>query len=358
MPADPRAPRRRHQNPRLLRRARASRRRRLALRHGVDPVVTEARGQAPNNFLDQGELQGMAPPRRLLRRLFKRCDPAKFRGTMSALDVLRLQMDDMLRGSTSVAYKLASPANRRATAPGYDALAFESLVRNETYLPLLNATAYEVLRVSHKKCFAVFDVLLYAEDIAVPTHGFRFALSRQTEEERHPSVHPFEMSKDSQFWRTDAVTPILSRHLNAIQEKIALQKKMQAPKNVLGTELKPCSTGRMARTGYAREGACAHVEGDAGKHHVCLKMDSDFCARTGQSDWCADRMPCHDDPTQACPIENWCVCQWAFSDYVHGKTCDGVEIECDATNMHALEAYSRDPKHTEAYECIKSKCSP
>ena len=36
--------------------------------------------------------------------------------TMSAEDVVRLQLDDLLQGSTSVAYKMASPSNRKHTA--------------------------------------------------------------------------------------------------------------------------------------------------------------------------------------------------------------------------------------------------
>lgn len=45
-----------------------------------------------------------------------------------------------------------------------------------------------------------------------------------------------------------------------------------------------------------------------------------------------------------------------FSDYVQQQSCEGAKIKCDATNMIALDAYSRsnDPKHRDAYDCIIS----
>ena len=300
----------------------------------------------------------MRSARRFLRKVKSKCDSKKFKGTMSALDVLTLQMDDMLGGSTTVAYKLASPANRRQTAPGYDEKKFEQLVNSPTYRPLLHATSYQALRKKKRKCHAVFDVLLYDEKSDTPTHGYRFRLSRQTEEEQHHSIRPYELKKDSQFWRTDSVLPIKEMYLSTIKEKIDMKEKMSMDQNVYGDQLNACSVGSMAMTGYSREGKCASVNGDAGKHHVCFKMDGEFCAQTNQGNWCAERMPCANDESKQCDIQNWCVCQWAFSDYVNKKTCDAVDIKCDATNMKALQAYmdSSEPIDKKAYECIKTKC--
>ena len=87
-------------------------------------------------------------------------------------------------------------------------------------------------------------------------------------------------------------------------------------KNVLGSNLQPCSTSGMALTGFTRNGKCVDRNDDAGSHHVCIDMTStsggNFCTVTGQPNWCGESMLCNDGVGQ-CKIENWCVCEWAFS---------------------------------------------
>jgi len=71
-------------------------------------------------------------------------------------------------------------------------------------------------------------------------------------------------------------------------------------------------------------------------------------------------MPCHEDPNDStCAIENWCVCQWAFASYIEkAGGCDAIqEIQCDAINMKALEAYkSNTNKYGKALECLYKRC--
>merc|ERR1719382_1997769 len=87
--------------------------------------------------------------------------------------------------------------------------------------------------------------------------------------------------------------------------------------NIFGEKLKHCSQVGTAMTGFTRDGRCADVgSADAGAHHVCIQMKSDFCTVTGQPNWCTTRdFPCMGKPGQ-CKIGNWCVCQWAFSRYL------------------------------------------
>lgn len=60
-------------------------------------------------------------------------------------------------------------------------------------------------------------------------------------------------------------------------------------------------------------------------------------------------------------MEHWCVCQWAFSSYLQAAGgCDAVQtIDCDATNIKAVEAY-RDQrgvqKYDDAYDCLVQRC--
>eukprot|EP00441_Pelagodinium_beii_P033482 CAMPEP_0197628166 /NCGR_PEP_ID=MMETSP1338-20131121/6571_1 /TAXON_ID=43686 ORGANISM="Pelagodinium beii, Strain RCC1491" /NCGR_SAMPLE_ID=MMETSP1338 /ASSEMBLY_ACC=CAM_ASM_000754 /LENGTH=200 /DNA_ID=CAMNT_0043199095 /DNA_START=41 /DNA_END=643 /DNA_ORIENTATION=+ len=131
--------------------------------------------------------------------------------------------------------------------------------------------------------------------------------------------------------------------------------------SIMGKELGYCSQPGTAMTGFTRDGKCGDVgPADAGAHHVCIQMKSDFCTVTGQPNWCTTRtFPCMGKAGQ-CSIGNWCVCQWAFARYLErAGGCDSiVDLVCDATNMAAFEAYSRSnrPEHVAALECIKKKC--
>lgn len=158
-----------------------------------------------------------------------------------------------------------------------------------------------------------------------------------------------------------------------------------ASKNVHGRPLQPCSQAGMAKTGYTRSGQCIDQEGDTGSHHICINIQStsssgqDFCQVTKQGDWCSDDMPCQDDDggdnnsssqqldnfnkedddNDNCPVENWCVCQWAFAGYIKDAGgCDAIqEIICEAVNIKALEAYQADEeKYGEALDCLKERC--
>ena len=130
--------------------------------------------------------------------------------------------------------------------------------------------------------------------------------------------------------------------------------------NVRGTALKPCSKKGMALTGYKRDGHCSYDGGDAGSHHICLDINAmrgkNFCEMTGQPNWCAEESQCHDSSGK-CSKKNWCVCQWAYDKALSSVSCDEIEIDCDATNMKALEAYQKEPiKYEKALRCLLRKC--
>ena len=86
--------------------------------------------------------------------------------------------------------------------------------------------------------------------------------------------------------------------------------------NVNGGELQRCSGEGMALTGYTRNGHCVDRDDDHGSHHICINMASNkggnFCEVTGQPNWCGSQMTCDGSYAQ-CPVEHWCVCQWAFA---------------------------------------------
>ena len=136
-------------------------------------------------------------------------------------------------------------------------------------------------------------------------------------------------------------------------------------RNVFGDSLPSCSSSSMALTGYTRTGLCVDRNDDAGSHHICIDLSSaqggNFCDVTGQDDWCSSEMPCHDDSSQNCPVQNWCVCQWAFASYLENAGgCDQIQdIVCDAVNLQALKGYwshKSTPKYQTALDCIIERC--
>ena len=136
--------------------------------------------------------------------------------------------------------------------------------------------------------------------------------------------------------------------------------------NVYGESLASCSSNGMAKTGFTRSGQCVEKDEDAGSHHICIDLSSttggNFCDVTGQSDWCDDKMACHEDETRKdCPVHHWCVCQWAFASYIENAGgCDAIqEVVCDAINMKAIMAYKEqgtEAKHKNALDCLIQRC--
>jgi uncharacterized protein (DUF2237 family) len=133
--------------------------------------------------------------------------------------------------------------------------------------------------------------------------------------------------------------------------------------NVYGDMLQPCSTDNMALTGWTRTGYCEDKIDDAGSHHICIDISStmggNFCEVTGQSDWCSKEMPCHNNSIKkVCPVENWCVCQWAFASYLKkAGGCDKIQnVVCESINMEAVLAYKSTPGNDAALECLIERC--
>ena len=79
-------------------------------------------------------------------------------------------------------------------------------------------------------------------------------------------------------------------------------------------------------------------------------------------------MPCADSAQPGgaseaileCPVKNWCVCEWAFKDYIAAAGgCDAIKsIDCNATNGLAIAHY--EAKGTEAalaaLACLEKRC--
>uniref|UniRef100_A0A7S0GGA7 Uncharacterized protein n=1 Tax=Proboscia inermis TaxID=420281 RepID=A0A7S0GGA7_9STRA len=138
-----------------------------------------------------------------------------------------------------------------------------------------------------------------------------------------------------------------------------------AYENGYGNELSSCSQNGMALTGFTRDGFCTDQNDDTGSHHICINVSTstggNFCDVTGQSDWCSSEMPCHQNEKELCPVQNWCVCQWAFASYIaEAGGCDEIQdIVCESINREAVAAYKKNSgtaKMDNALSCLVKRC--
>jgi uncharacterized protein (DUF2237 family) len=138
-----------------------------------------------------------------------------------------------------------------------------------------------------------------------------------------------------------------------------------AYRNVYGDRLQRCSSDGMALTGVTGTGYCIDYDDDSDSHHICIDLSAggDFCEVTNQtSDWCDEEMPCHENTTLYCSVQNWCVCQWDFASYIEiSGGCDEVQdIVCESINVDAVTAYadkmSEDTSVSKALQCLVRRC--
>jgi uncharacterized protein (DUF2237 family) len=117
-------------------------------------------------------------------------------------------------------------------------------------------------------------------------------------------------------------------------------------RNVLGTELKPCSTDPM--TGYLRDGCCHHVPGDAGRHELCAVVTDEFLQYSKErgNDLVTPR-PELDFPGLEAG-DRWCLCldRWLEAE------ANGVAppVVLDATAEEALERIELSTLEAHAHE--------
>ena len=104
-------------------------------------------------------------------------------------------------------------------------------------------------------------------------------------------------------------------------------------RNVLGTELKPCSTKPL--TGFFRDGCCNTVREDFGAHTVCAEMTYRFLAYTKQqgNDLSTPR-PEYGFPGLK-PGDRWCVCASRWVEAMQAGCAPRVVLE--ATHERTLQ---------------------
>ena len=179
---------------------------------------------------------------------------------MAASDVLRLQLDDLTRGSTRVAYQLASPSNRRITATdehggNHGSDVFDHMVRSG-FAPMLQADDYVISPVAERPNTASYNVVLFSS--ARPTAAYRFDLSTVREADDHPSLGAFVLPPKSGFWRTDAAVPLDEEQRNLVLRAVKDQRQQLMRSRCFGAQ--------------ANHPSIAHSFGEDATHNLCCSL--------------------------------------------------------------------------------------
>ncbi|WP_428263253.1 DUF2237 family protein [Haliangium sp.] len=108
---------------------------------------------------------------------------------------------------------------------------------------------------------------------------------------------------------------------------------MSNEKNVLGGELRPCSTSPM--TGFYRTGCCETGPDDLGAHVVCAQVTAEFLAfsREQGNDLSAP-VPNFGFPGLA-PGDRWCLCAGRWKEALDAGVAPPVVLT--ATHQSALQ---------------------
>jgi uncharacterized protein (DUF2237 family) len=119
-----------------------------------------------------------------------------------------------------------------------------------------------------------------------------------------------------------------------------------AARNVLGTELEPCSYDPL--TGFTRNGCCDSFAGDAGVHLVCAEMTEEFLAFSKDvgNDLSTSRPEYGFDGLK--PGDRWCLCAPRWQEAYDAGVAPPVHLA--ATHVGATEWCSLDALRTHAID--------
>jgi uncharacterized protein len=108
---------------------------------------------------------------------------------------------------------------------------------------------------------------------------------------------------------------------------------MAMPKNVLGTELQPCSTDPM--TGFYRDGCCRTGPDDYGLHLVCTEVTDEFLAFSKErGNDLSTPNPMYNFPGLKSG-DRWCLCVERWKEALEAGMAPMIVLE--STHISALE---------------------
>jgi uncharacterized protein (DUF2237 family) len=108
---------------------------------------------------------------------------------------------------------------------------------------------------------------------------------------------------------------------------------MATPKNVLGTDLEPCSTSPL--TGFYRDGCCATGPEDLGLHIICAEMTAEFLEfSAARGNDLTTPQPAFGFPGLQ-PGDRWCLCALRWKEALEAGVAPPVILR--ATHISTLE---------------------
>ncbi len=108
---------------------------------------------------------------------------------------------------------------------------------------------------------------------------------------------------------------------------------MHQPKNVLGTELQPCSLDPV--TGFYRDGCCRTGRDDLGLHTVCVQASEEFLAFSkAVGNDLSTPNPMYEFPGLL-PGDRWCLCAPRWKEALEAGMAPPVVLE--STHISTLE---------------------
>jgi uncharacterized protein (DUF2237 family) len=99
---------------------------------------------------------------------------------------------------------------------------------------------------------------------------------------------------------------IIALQKRSTQKGGSTEKFQAQHKNLLGSELTPCSSASEKTTGYFRDGYCSTGPTDTGTHVVCARMDDKFLAFTKSKG--NDLSTPRDSFPGLVAGDKWCLC--------------------------------------------------
>jgi hypothetical protein len=228
-------------------------------------------------------------------------DVSRFTGNNSAVDVLTEQMNDMLNNG------------------------------------LLQGKDYSYTKKKETDREATFDVLLYEDDPSKPTHGYEFALSRQTAPDDHETLQIYKPPNESRYWRTDHVLPLS-------ESEVTLQMKHN---DMMKTRQK---SFRKACFGKSYEDpSVQHSFGVDNTHNLCCNLGKDaktYADKSGNPIGSAARKIGSD---------NWSTCMGSnVCTFYAKKFHDGTKpLFATSPDLYKATTYIPSDMNCEAYVAAK-----
>jgi len=112
---------------------------------------------------------------------------------------------------------------------------------------------------------------------------------------------------------------------------------MSQQKNVLGTELQPCSVNPL--TGFYRTGCCETGPEDHGCHAVCAEVTADFLEYSKATGNDLSTPALHYGFPGLKPGDRWCICLSRWKEALDAGAAPPIHLKC--THEAALKLISK-----------------